>query len=85
MKPISVGLLGIGVVGGGTWDVLNRNADEIQRRAGRATPAGRPGKPEEIGAVALFLASEGASYLTGQCIYPDGGRLALNYTVPVPD
>ena len=36
MKPISVGLLGIGIVGGGTWDVLNRNADEIQRRAGRA-------------------------------------------------
>jgi homoserine dehydrogenase len=29
-------LLGIGTVGGGTWDVLNRNADEIQRRAGRA-------------------------------------------------
>jgi homoserine dehydrogenase len=36
MKPINVGLLGIGVVGGGTWDVLSRNADEIQRRAGRA-------------------------------------------------
>lgn len=36
MKPIDVGLLGIGVVGGGTWDVLARNADEIQRRAGRA-------------------------------------------------
>ena len=36
IKPISVGLLGIGVVGGGTWDVLSRNADEIQRRAGRA-------------------------------------------------
>jgi len=36
MKPIKVGLLGIGTVGGGTWDVLNRNADEIQRRAGRA-------------------------------------------------
>jgi homoserine dehydrogenase len=36
MKPISVGLLGIGTVGGGTWEVLNRNADEIQRRAGRA-------------------------------------------------
>jgi homoserine dehydrogenase len=35
MKPINVGLLGIGTVGGGTWDVLNRNADEIQRRAGR--------------------------------------------------
>ena len=36
MKPIQVGLLGIGTVGGGTWEVLNRNADEIQRRAGRA-------------------------------------------------
>ncbi len=36
MKPIRVGLLGIGTVGGGVWEVLNRNADEIQRRAGRA-------------------------------------------------
>ena len=36
MNPINVGLLGIGTVGGGTWEVLNRNADEIQRRAGRA-------------------------------------------------
>ena len=36
MRPIQVGLLGIGTVGSGVWDVLNRNADEIQRRAGRA-------------------------------------------------
>jgi homoserine dehydrogenase len=36
MKPINVGLLGIGTVGGGTWEVLKRNADEIRRRAGRA-------------------------------------------------
>ncbi|MGH8686468.1 MAG: homoserine dehydrogenase [Burkholderiales bacterium] len=36
MKPIRVGLLGIGTVGGGTWDVLQRNAGEIRRRAGRA-------------------------------------------------
>ncbi|HYL90912.1 MAG TPA: homoserine dehydrogenase [Burkholderiales bacterium] len=36
MRPIRVGLLGIGTVGGGTWEVLSRNADEIQRRAGRA-------------------------------------------------
>src|SRR4029079_6353381 len=35
MKPINVGLLGIGTVGGGTWDVLERNASEIERRAGR--------------------------------------------------
>ena len=36
MRPINVGLLGIGTVGGGTWEVLGRNADEIRRRAGRA-------------------------------------------------
>jgi homoserine dehydrogenase len=36
MKPINVGLLGIGTVGSGTWEVLKRNASEIQRRAGRA-------------------------------------------------
>jgi len=36
MRPINVGLLGIGTVGGGTWEVLNRNAGEIRRRAGRA-------------------------------------------------
>jgi homoserine dehydrogenase len=36
MKPIAVGLLGIGTVGSGTWDVLLRNAGEIRRRAGRA-------------------------------------------------
>jgi homoserine dehydrogenase len=36
MSPIRVGLLGIGTVGGGTWDVLKRNASEIRRRAGRA-------------------------------------------------
>src|SRR3970282_180447 len=36
IRPIRVGLLGIGTVGGGTWEVLNRTAAEIRRRAGRA-------------------------------------------------
>ena len=48
------------------------------------TPAGRIGEPREIAAVAAFLASDEASYITGQTIYADGGRLPLNYTVPVP-
>jgi len=47
------------------------------------TPAGRCGEPEEIGSVVAFLASDDASYMTGQTMYVDGGRLALNYTVPV--
>jgi glucose 1-dehydrogenase len=58
--------------------------DEAARRKILSrTPMGRCGEPSEIAKVALFLASDDASYLTGQTIYPDGGRLALNYTVPV--
>ncbi len=49
------------------------------------TPLGRPGRPDEIGKVAVFLASDESSYITGQTIYPDGGRLGLNYTVPVTE
>jgi NAD(P)-dependent dehydrogenase (short-subunit alcohol dehydrogenase family) len=48
------------------------------------TPMGRLGEPDEVARVAVFLASEDASYMTGQTVYPDGGRLALNYTVAVP-
>ncbi|MGH6948922.1 MAG: SDR family NAD(P)-dependent oxidoreductase [Kiloniellales bacterium] len=47
------------------------------------TPLGRFGEPDEVAKVALFLASDDSSYITGQVIYPDGGRLALNYTVSV--
>jgi NAD(P)-dependent dehydrogenase (short-subunit alcohol dehydrogenase family) len=47
------------------------------------TPLGRCGEPAEVAAVAVFLASSESSYITGQTIYPDGGRLGLNYTVPV--
>jgi NAD(P)-dependent dehydrogenase (short-subunit alcohol dehydrogenase family) len=49
------------------------------------TPLGRCGEPEEIAAIAAFLASDDASYITGQTLYADGGRMALNYTVPVKD
>jgi glucose 1-dehydrogenase len=47
------------------------------------TPLGRCGEPAEVAAVAVFLASGESSYITGQTIYPDGGRLGLNYTVPL--
>jgi NAD(P)-dependent dehydrogenase (short-subunit alcohol dehydrogenase family) len=57
--------------------------DAARKKILSRTPLGRCGEPEEVAAVAAFLASDDASYLTGQTIYPDGGRLALNYTVPV--
>ncbi len=50
--------------------------------AGRNTPIGRSGTPEEIASVIAFLASEGASYLTGQSIVVDGGNTIQEYKGP---
>lgn len=58
-------------------------SDEARRRLLSRTPMKRFGEPDEVAAVAVFLASSDSSYMTGQVIYPDGGRLALNYTVEV--
>ena len=58
---------------------------EKARGALSRTPMGRFGEPEEIGKVAVFLASDDSSYMTGEIVYVDGGRLALNYTVPVKE
>ena len=58
---------------------------EAERRILSRTPMGRMGEPEEVARIAVFLASDDASYVTGQTIYPDGGRLGLNYTVPVAE
>ena len=49
------------------------------------TPLGRVGDPYEIGQICTFLASDASSYITGQVIYADGGRMALNYTVPTKE
>nr|WP_314541260.1 SDR family oxidoreductase [uncultured Massilia sp.] len=56
---------------------------EARRTILSRTPLGRCGEPEEIASIVAFLASDDASYMTGQTLYADGGRLALNYTVPV--
>ncbi len=49
------------------------------------TPIGRLGKASEMADIAVFLASPASSYITGQTIYADGGRLPLAYNVPVAE
>lgn len=49
------------------------------------TPLGRFGRPEEIAAIVTWLASDEASYVTGTTVFADGGRLPLNYVVPVAE
>ena len=58
--------------------------EDARERILARTPLGRIGEPSEIAAIAAWLASDDASYVTGQTLYADGGRLALNYTMPPP-
>jgi NAD(P)-dependent dehydrogenase (short-subunit alcohol dehydrogenase family) len=51
--------------------------EEFRAEFGRGTMLGRPGTPAEVGACILFLASAESSYVTGTCLYVDGGQTAL--------
>ena len=75
MKPIRVGLLGIGTVGSGTFNVLRRNQEEIRRRAGRAI---------EVVMVA-DLDTERAKHMTGGSveIVSDGRRVVSHPDIDI--
>ena len=83
LAPHGIRVCGIGP--GTVLTELTRNAvwtdDAARRSILSRTPIGRAGEPEEIASIAAFLASDDASYVTGETIYADGGRLGLNYTV----
>ena len=72
MSPhgVRVNTVGVGVVKG------EMGADGPAKRMRDITPLKRVGDPEEVASVIYFLASDAASYVTGQSIYVDGGRLA---------
>ncbi len=56
-------------------------SDEARARIMSRTPMKRLGEPHEIAEVCAFLLSSAASYMTGEIVYVDGGRMTLNYTV----
>jgi NAD(P)-dependent dehydrogenase (short-subunit alcohol dehydrogenase family) len=69
----------------------HRPVEEYEAR-GRLMPAGRVGKPAEIGPLAVYLASEASSYITGGVFLIDGAALAGGYAptaytpvIPLPD
>ena len=75
----------VNAVGPGSIDTemmagVNANPEAMKTAMSR-TPLKRPGTAREIGDVVAFLCSKKASYITGETIYVDGGRLGLNYTV----
>ena len=81
---VRVNAIGPGSIATEMFATLATDPEKMRTILSR-TPMGRPGEPDEIGKVAVFLASDMASYMVGETVYVDGGRLGLNYTVPVPE
>jgi glucose 1-dehydrogenase len=76
---IRVNAVGPGSIDTAMMAAVNADPAAFDRAMSR-TPLKRAGTPREIGDVVAFLASPKASYITGETIYVDGGRLGLNYT-----
>ncbi|HEY4136979.1 MAG TPA: homoserine dehydrogenase [Casimicrobiaceae bacterium] len=77
MKPLQVGLLGMGTVGHGTWDVLRRNEEEITRRAGR------PIRITWIATRTLDRAREGTRGVEGVTVTTDITTVAHNRDIDI--
>jgi NAD(P)-dependent dehydrogenase (short-subunit alcohol dehydrogenase family) len=58
-------------------------SDDARKKIMSRTPMKRLGEPGEVADAVAYLASDAASYITGEVLVIDGGRMTLNYTVPV--
>lgn len=81
-EGVRVNAIGPGSIATEMFASIASNPEKMKTIMSR-TPMGRPGEPMEIGNIAVFLASHLSTYMTGETVYADGGRLGLNYTVPV--
>ena len=78
----------LGGSGGGAAAVSNetgRSLDAVRQNFVDRQPMGRLGESAEIAGVVAFLAGDDASFVSGQTVYADGGRLGLNYSLSVAD
>ncbi|HET7208697.1 MAG TPA: SDR family oxidoreductase, partial [Terriglobales bacterium] len=62
--------------------IQTASSSEKEIAAGKNTPARRPGTPREVAAAIAFLASEEASYVTGQLLVVDGGNTVQEFKGP---
>ncbi|KPP82328.1 MAG: 3-oxoacyl-[acyl-carrier protein] reductase [Oceanicaulis sp. HLUCCA04] len=81
---IRVNAIGPGSVNTDMLKTVNEDKAAMDSVLSR-TPLARIADPDEIASIAWFLASKESSYITGTCIYADGGRLALNYVMKRED
>ena len=82
-KGVRVNAVGPGTIATELAAAAVLTSDEAKNKIMMRTPLKRLGEPSEVADVVAFLASDASSYVTGEIIMIDGGRMALNYTVPV--
>ena len=81
-RGIRVNAVGPGTIATELARAAVLGSDEARERILSRTPLRRLGEPAEIADVVAFLLSDASSYVTGEIVYVDGGRRALNYTMP---
>ncbi|MFO1182535.1 SDR family NAD(P)-dependent oxidoreductase [Ottowia sp.] len=82
-KGVRVNAVGPGTIATELAAQAVLTSEEAKNKIMMRTPIKRLGEPAEVADVVAFLASDAASYMTGEIVMVDGGRMALNYTVPL--